>query len=123
MRGRPIIFFAVLLSAGAACAAPAGLERRTIPHGGRERTYRLYVPERGADDGSARPLVIALHGGGGDGKSFARVRRGGFHRLADRHGFLVAYPDAVEGHWNDGRGDRSRVSHREDVDDSAFSPR
>ncbi len=26
-----------------------------------------------------------------------------FDEVADRHGFLVAYPDGLDHHWNDGR--------------------
>jgi polyhydroxybutyrate depolymerase len=36
---------------------------------------------------------------------------------ADREGWVVAYPDGVEGHWNDGRGTTVIPAHRDDVDD------
>ena len=39
-----------------------------------------------------RPLVIALHGAGETGSDFANDT--GFSRLADREGFLVAYPQS-----------------------------
>jgi len=47
-----------------------------------------------------RPLVIALHGAGETGNDFANDT--GFSRLADREGFLVAYPSAgsPNAFWN-----------------------
>jgi polyhydroxybutyrate depolymerase len=57
------------------------------PEGRRE--VFLHAP-RGAY--RPRPLVIALHGAGETGQDFARDT--GFSRLADREGFLVAYPSA-----------------------------
>lgn len=55
---------------------------------GLHRVVRLYQPESLAE----RPaLVIALHGSGGDGERFRRFTDGAFDRLADQHGWLVAY--------------------------------
>jgi polyhydroxybutyrate depolymerase len=47
-----------------------------------------------------RPLVIALHGAGETGNDFANDT--GFSRLADREGFLVAYPSSggPNDYWN-----------------------
>jgi polyhydroxybutyrate depolymerase len=92
---------------------------RTMRHGGIERTYRVYVP-RTFDPGKPDPLVIALHGGFGTGKGMEKLSAGGFNALADRHGFVVAYPDGIERHWNDGRTGVSYVAHREKVDDVGF---
>lgn len=67
---------------------------------GLRRAVRLYMPERLAD----RPaLVLVLHGSGGDGERFRRFTATAFERLADTHGFVVAYPDALGGQWNDCR--------------------
>lgn len=60
-----------------------------------ERTYTLHVP---ADLATPAPLVIVLHGRFGSGASIARYT--GFDALADEQGFIVAYPDALEGEWN-----------------------
>ena len=85
---------------------------------GLERSYRLHVPPaRGA---GPRPLLIALHGGGGTGEKMERLTRGGFNTLADREGFVVVYPDGVERHWNDGRSKVKYRSHREKIDDVGF---
>jgi polyhydroxybutyrate depolymerase len=46
------------------------------------------------------PLVIVYHGGGGDASKIAAQT--GFNDVADRNGFAVVYPNAID-HWNDGR--------------------
>ncbi len=68
------------------------------------------------------PVVIALHGGGGNARSMLYLTREGFNRLAKEEGFIVVYPEAVRGHWNDGRG-LFYYSHREGIDDVAFLER
>jgi polyhydroxybutyrate depolymerase len=62
-----------------------------------QRQVFLHAP-RGAY--KPRPLVIALHGAGETGNDFANDT--GFSRLADREGFLVAYPSAggPSSFWN-----------------------
>ncbi len=58
--------------------------------GGRERTYLLHLPP--AYDGKrSLPLVIVLHGGGGNAEG--AVRMTGFSAKADREGFIVVYPN------------------------------
>ncbi len=54
------------------------------------RSYRVYVPA-GLPRTSAVPLLVALHGCGQTGADFAAGSR--FNDLADKHGFLVAYPE------------------------------
>jgi polyhydroxybutyrate depolymerase len=65
-------------------------------------------------------LVLALHGGGGTDARMVQLTGGGFNTLADRDGFLVAYPDGLEKHWNDGRAGVSWRAHRDGVDDVGF---
>ncbi len=76
---------------------------------GRERTYLLHLPAS-YDSRKAVPLVLVFHGGRGSGKQIARYS--GFSELADQKGFIVVYPDAYEGHWNDGRPARARMVRR-----------
>jgi polyhydroxybutyrate depolymerase len=80
--------------------AHAGSISRKIMVGGQERTYVLYVPDSVSEHAPAA-LVIVLHGGFGQGRSMATLS--GFSQLADREGFLVAYPDGLRRHWRDGR--------------------
>lgn len=105
-----------------AAGEPLGEEFRPLPMHkllvqGLHRTVRFYRPARLAE----RPaLLIALHGGGGDGERFRRLTAGAFERLADQHGFLVAYPDGLGGHWH---GCRAEAPYREvlaKVDEVSF---
>jgi len=78
------------------------LVRRTLIHGGIERTYHVHYPKNQRPQ-IPRPIVFVLHGGdGADAKKMARQT--GFNAIADRDGFIVVYPAGVNGQWNDGRG-------------------
>ena len=62
--------------------------------------------------------MLVFHGGGGTGPGTERLTR--FTALADREGFLVAFPEGVEKNWNDGREFTGSRAHRDHVDDVAF---
>ena len=81
----------LLLFAAETCLAQT--PGHTLRSGGIDRTYRLHLPE-GLPDGA--PLVIVLHGYGGQGDP----ERFDMNRVADRHGFAVCYPQGER----DGRG-------------------
>lgn len=70
--------------------ATADLEKVSITHAGIQRTYLLAKPE-GTLAGTKLPLVVVLHGGGGNGAN--AVRMTGFDALARKEGFLAAFPD------------------------------
>ena len=57
--------------------------------GSRARHYVVHVP-RGRIARRQRPLVVVLHGCSQDHRDIEQIT--GFNQLADRHGFLVAYP-------------------------------
>ncbi len=66
------------------------------------RSYRVYVP-LGLRRTSWAPLLIALHGCGQTGVDFASGTR--FNDLADKHRFVVVYPEQAVTHngqrcWN-----------------------
>lgn len=83
-------------AAAAACAtAPApGSVRLTLTSGGRARTALVHVPRIAA--GRRMPVLIAMHGAGGNGASFEPYS--GFSVLADEESFLAVYPDASGRH-------------------------
>lgn len=104
----------------AACAAEkGGVEKFRFRHGGYERAYLVYSPP-GLDRTKKYPLLVILHGGGGDGIGMRMLTGHCFERRADKLGAIVAYPDALEKNWNDYRGDPGRKAQRENIDDAAF---
>jgi len=100
---------ALACSVGVAAAAAAGLAfaqlgrvpgaRHELTVGGVRRSYWLVAPSGG---GAPKPVVLLFHGGLGSGRRVARYTR--FAELATREGFVLACPDGIGGHWNDGRG-------------------
>jgi polyhydroxybutyrate depolymerase len=84
-----------------ACAirAEAGVSEERLTSGGRERAYRLFVPPS-YDGRTALPLVLDMHGSGGNSGGQAATSR--FEELAAREGFAVATLQAgAEGNrWN-----------------------
>jgi polyhydroxybutyrate depolymerase len=80
---------------------------------GRRRTFLFHLPQ---DLTEPAPLLVALHGGGGAGLGIAAFSR--MNVVADRHGFVVVYPDGVERSWADGRA--ITEADRAGVDDVRF---
>jgi len=82
-----------------AVTVPPGPGRHalTLDHGDTTRHYRLHAPP-GYDATRPVPLVIALHPYPGDGQSMSEMV--GLDALAEREGFLTAYPDGVNGGFN-----------------------
>jgi polyhydroxybutyrate depolymerase len=95
--------------------------RGSFVHDNLERTFHLHIPSS-YDMTVQMPLVIALHGRGGNGESMVLVTRKGFDKLAEKDGFIVSYPDGIELNWNDGRMDEESNdrAHRENIDDVGF---
>lgn len=64
---------------------------------------RQYLCHRPAGHLESRlPLVIVLHGRRSSGREMRWMTH--FNEVADRHGFVVAYPEGHQRSWNDGRG-------------------
>lgn len=92
-----------------------------LRHGGLDRFYLVRVPPARADRAGPRPLVLMLHGGGGNPESLARY---GLLEVADREGFLLVRPAGT------GRLDRRLLTwnagtccgwaHDQAVDDVGF---
>jgi len=89
--------------------------------GGRNRTYKIYLPQ-GYTPQKRYPLVVILHGGAANADYAMRMAE--MNPLADEHGFIVLYPNGtgVYQHavltWNAGRC--CGWAHQHQVDDTGF---
>lgn len=91
-----ILALLLSLCAGMSAHATTG---SLITASGTTRSWLKFAPA--TLDEKPSTVVFVLHGGGGSGKA---VQRGfSFNKLADKHRFLVIYPNGLERHWNDGR--------------------
>lgn len=94
---------ACLLALAGCAAAPAqGLSATTdrtvvLSTADGDRTAHVHHPDGVA---AGAPLVVVLHGAGGTGAQVGADL--GWDGLADRQGFVVAYPDGLDGTWNGG---------------------
>src|SRR3954453_21116917 len=98
-------------------ARRAGTTAHSITVDGRERAYTLHLPPAVAT-GTALPLVLVFHGGGGEGKQMPALT--GMNAIADREGFVTAYPDGIDRNWNDGRYSQAIATQRFNLDDVGF---
>jgi polyhydroxybutyrate depolymerase len=103
------------------CAGPTARDAEarceSLSVGGRERTFRLYVPSKVAP---AAALLVVLHGGGGGGGGMEVLTAHGFNRRADESGSIIVYPDGVARGWNDGRHDLKSQAVKDQIDDVGF---
>ena len=110
---------ACLLPAPASAALSPGDHRFSLEHDGRSRSYIVHVPPKPLEPA---PLIVSLHGGGGNAAGQQKYTR--MDALADREGFVVAYPDGTGRlktrllTWNAGSCCGSAA--RDNVDDVGF---
>jgi len=102
---------------GRGAAHPEELRHERLSVGKVERQYFVYAPPDLPK--GPHPLVFVFHGGGGSAAQVARAVGDAFHALADRDGFVVVYPDAINKMWDFGSG---KVSEALDprVEDRAY---
>jgi polyhydroxybutyrate depolymerase len=96
MKFQSSIWAVACMAAGLVFADALPSSAETITINGVQREYLL----EGAAE-KAKPLIIALHGGGGSAKRFRK--QSGLAEQALASDFVIAFPDSDDGHWNDGR--------------------
>ncbi len=105
-----------VVSALLAIATAASAGSVSIRFQDRDRRYLLHASAATATS-SRVPLVLVFHGGSDTPENMEEIS--GFSRLADREGFIVAYPEGIEKNWADGRG--STPPDKMGVDDVGFA--
>jgi polyhydroxybutyrate depolymerase len=79
----------ILFSACGADHNDADTKQHTLTIGPSVRSFLVHVPKKLAT--SSPPLVVALHGGGTNGKTMERFS--GLSEASERYGFVVVYPN------------------------------
>ncbi|MEM1149486.1 MAG: PHB depolymerase family esterase [Pseudomonadota bacterium] len=104
--------------------AAGGVTAVSVKHQGINRDYYYYVP---ASAGANPPLVIALHGGGGNALDFGR--RTGMQAMADKYGYVVVLPQGTSrrsggrkasGSWNANSTTGLDYAEQANIDDVDF---
>ncbi len=72
---------------------------KSLQFDGLTRTCYVHLPP-GYDGSQVAPLVLMLHGMGGDGPGMARLTH--FNMIADQNECIVAYPDGYRRRWSFG---------------------
>ncbi len=86
---------------------------------GIKRDFLIHLPPNYTKN-KPLPLVIALHGGGGNAQDMEKLTNYGFNKLADKEKFIVVYPNGIGRHWNDGRNLSIYYTQRENINDVKF---
>jgi polyhydroxybutyrate depolymerase len=110
----------ILISSALSWAFAARPAKLTLSHDGLERKYLFYSPPFKLTPSDLKPLLLALHDGGGTHRGMVRLTKSRFNELANRDGFFVVYPQGIGKAWNDGRGDLVSEAHRRRIDDVGF---
>ncbi|MEO8180300.1 MAG: PHB depolymerase family esterase [Deltaproteobacteria bacterium] len=103
-----------------AIAHPGAVANHQLTSGGRQREYRLFVPD--SYDGATRlPLMFNLHGTGGN--AAGQAQDSGMERLAQEEGFIVIGLQGFQNNWNVLMNDPNQVDdvqYASDVLDDAL---
>jgi polyhydroxybutyrate depolymerase len=91
-----IILAAVLVCTFSAPAIRAQDRQEVVKVNGSPRTIQVHLPA-GYSSKKRYPVVLVLHGIGGDASFMARISH--FNKTADQFGFIVVYPNARDGRW------------------------
>ena len=90
----------------------------TLMHEGVVRTYKLFIPST-YSPGSATPLVLNLHGAYGNADQ--QMVSSAMNSVAEEEGFIIAYPNAVDGLWKPAQYDFSFIDELLDTVGSQYS--
>ena len=114
-----LVWGIILFSACSAAHNYEDTKQYTLAVGSSSRTFLVHVPKNPA--AANPPLVIALHGGGANGKKMERFC--GLSETSDRYGFVVVYPNGsgrLKGFLTWNAGSCCGYAEKHAIDDVAF---
>jgi polyhydroxybutyrate depolymerase len=114
-----LVWGIIVFSACSAAHNYADTRQYTLAIGESSRTFLVHLPKNPA--ATNPPLVIALHGGGTNGKTMERFS--GLSEASERYGFVVAYPNGsgrLKGFLTWNAGSCCAYAERHGIDDVAF---
>ena len=94
-------------------SASADQVKGDLVHGGVSRSYDLYIPTAYEQE-KPLPLLVVLHGRPGSAQRMADLTD--FNSRAEKHGFVVVYPQGIDKHWNYLHGISGFKEHPDDSD-------
>jgi polyhydroxybutyrate depolymerase len=112
-----LYFYFIYLDTPEKPATSGELKSTQLEIDGLARDFMFYIPENIKPDAA---LIFVLHGSGSKGEHMRIGTSYGYETLADREGFIVAYPTGFDNHWNDCRGSANYAANTENIDDPAF---
>ncbi|MEM9256914.1 MAG: polyhydroxybutyrate depolymerase [Pseudomonadota bacterium] len=96
---------------------PGKLTTLRLDVDGVQRSSLVYTPAALTE---GAPLILVFHGSAGDGQMARMLYGYRWEALAEREGFVVAFPDGFEGHFNGCRKKGPYSANELDIDDIAF---
>ena len=100
-----------LLLSSAKMASAGEFFKQQLMIGEVEREYFVYIPKK-LKGKTNRPAILAFHGYKSDAKGFRWLIQP--DKWADKHGFVIVYPNAIEKSWNAGKGMGSKNKKTDD---------
>ena len=91
------------------------IEKGSFEFDGQEREHLVFIPDN-YTDAKSYPLVIFLHGYGGNGQGGMEYSQ--FNQVGNTYNFLIVYPSGIP-NWNSGIGDNP-TSSTPDVNDVGY---
>src|SRR5437868_9851617 len=91
---RTLLVLAAMLVASLVHAEGAGDFRFTLQHDGLARAYRVHVPAK-YDPSRPAPVLVAMHGGGGNMDLQAEDHYYGQIAASEREGAIVVFPNGT----------------------------
>jgi len=108
-----VVILGVMTVFGSTAQADESMLRRTMEHDGIEREYFVHIPQGAILGEDELPLVVAVHGYTSTATGFQAAH--GLNRHADRHGYVVVYPQGSHFRTTGGDGQQYLITSWNDL--------